>query len=106
MSSSLLISPRSCGTKLRRLKFFISAIFRSQPIVTLGDLKQIGLHNKIEKTTKKLNLDFNNRTQRLNDSVEDLQEKMQTNKNVLFGKKYVKIRVWLVINHTLIDLFR
>lgn len=58
--------------------------------MTLGDLKQIGLHNKIEKTTKKLNLDFNNRTQRLNDSVEDLQEKMQTNKNVLFDKKICK----------------
>ena len=29
------------------------AIFRSQPIMTLGDLKQIGSHNKREKNSYK-----------------------------------------------------
>ena len=47
---------------------------------------------EIKKITKKLNLDLNNKTQRLSDSVKDLQEKMQSNKNVLFDKEYVKIK--------------
>ena len=47
---------------------------------------------ELKKLTRKLNIDLNNRTQRLNDSVKDLQDKMQTNKNVLFDKEYVKIK--------------
>ena len=47
---------------------------------------------ELKKITKKLNLDLNNKTQRLSDSVKDLQEKMQSNKNVLFDKEYVKIK--------------
>lgn len=46
----------------------------------------------LKKITRKLNLDLNNKTQRLSDSVKDLQEKMQSNKNVLFDKEYVKIK--------------
>ncbi|MGN1355111.1 MAG: plasmid recombination protein [Bacilli bacterium] len=47
---------------------------------------------ELKKITKKLNLDLNNKTQKLSDSVKDLQEKMQSNKNVLFDKEYVKIK--------------
>ncbi|MBP3444782.1 MAG: plasmid recombination protein [Bacilli bacterium] len=47
---------------------------------------------ELKKITKKLNLDLNNKTQRLSDSVKDLQEKMQSNKNVFFDKEYVKIK--------------
>lgn len=47
---------------------------------------------ELKKITKKLNLDLNNKTQRLSNSVKDLQEKMQSNKNVLFDKEYVKIK--------------
>lgn len=47
---------------------------------------------ELKKITKKLNLDLNNKTQRLSDSVKVLQEKMQSNKNVLFDKEYVKIK--------------
>jgi len=47
---------------------------------------------ELKKITRKLNLDLNNKTQRLSDSVKDLQEKMQSNKNVLFDKEYVKIK--------------
>ena len=46
----------------------------------------------LKKITRKLNLDLNNKTQRLSDSVKDLQEKMQSNKNVLFDKEHVKIK--------------
>ena len=47
---------------------------------------------ELKKITRKLNIDLNNKTQKLNDSVKDLQDKMQTNKNVLFDKEYVKIK--------------
>ena len=47
---------------------------------------------ELKKITRKLNLDLNNKTQRLSESVKDLQEKMQSNKNVLFDKEYVKIK--------------
>ncbi len=47
---------------------------------------------ELKKITKKLNLDLNNKTQRLSDSVKDLQDKMKSNKNVLFDKEYVKIK--------------
>lgn len=47
---------------------------------------------ELKKITKKLNLDLNNKTQRLSDSVKDLQEKMRSNKNILFDKEYVKIK--------------
>lgn len=47
---------------------------------------------ELKKLTRKLNIDLNNKTQKLNDSVKDLQDKMQTNKNVLFDKEYVKIK--------------
>ncbi len=47
---------------------------------------------ELKKLTRKLNIDLNNKTQRLNDSVKDLQDKMQSNKNVLFDKEYVKIK--------------
>ena len=47
---------------------------------------------ELKKITKKLNLDLNNKTQRLSNSVKDLQEKMKSNKNVLFDKEYVKIK--------------
>ena len=47
---------------------------------------------ELKKITRKLNIDLNNKTQRLNDSVKDLQDKMQSNKNVLFDKDYVKIK--------------
>ncbi len=46
----------------------------------------------LKKITRKLNLDLNNKTQRLSDSAKDLQDKMQSNKNVLFDKEYVKIK--------------
>ena len=47
---------------------------------------------ELKKITRKLNIDLNNKTQRLSESVKDLQEKMQSNKNVLFDKEYVKIK--------------
>ena len=47
---------------------------------------------ELKKITKKLNLDLNNKTQRLSESVKDLQDKMKSNKNVLFDKEYVKIK--------------
>ncbi len=47
---------------------------------------------ELKKITKKLNLDLNNKTQRLSNSVKDLQDKMKSNKNVLFDKEYVKIK--------------
>ena len=37
-------------------------------------------------------MDLNNKTQRLSESVKDLQDKMKSNKNVLFDKEYVKIK--------------
>ena len=47
---------------------------------------------ELKKITRKLNIDLNNKTQRLSASVKDLQDKMQSNKNVLFDKEYVKIK--------------
>ena len=47
---------------------------------------------ELKKITRKLNLDLNKKTQRFNESVKDLEDKMQTNKNVLFDKEYVKIK--------------
>ena len=47
---------------------------------------------ELKKITKKLNLDLNNKTQRLSNSVKNLQDKMKSNKNVLFDKEYVKIK--------------
>ena len=47
---------------------------------------------ELKKITRKLNIDLNNKTQRLSESVKDLQDKMKSNKNVLFDKKYVKIK--------------
>ena len=47
---------------------------------------------ELKKITRKLNIDLNNKTQKLNESVKDLQDKMKTNKNVLFDKEYVKIK--------------
>ena len=47
---------------------------------------------ELKKITRKLNIDLNNKTQRLSESVKNLQEKMQSNKNVLFDKEYVKIK--------------
>ena len=47
---------------------------------------------ELKKTTRKLNIDLNNKTQRLSESVKDLQDKMKSNKNVLFDKEYVKIK--------------
>ena len=47
---------------------------------------------ELKKITKKLNIDLNNKTQRLSESVKDLQDKMKSNKNVLFDKEYVKIK--------------
>lgn len=56
-----------------------------------SDNKNINI-KELKKITKKLNLDLNNKTQRLSDSVKDLQDKMKSNKNVLFDKEYVKIK--------------
>ena len=47
---------------------------------------------ELKKITRKLNIDLNNKTQRLSESVNDLQDKMKSNKNVLFDKEYVKIK--------------
>lgn len=47
---------------------------------------------ELKKITRKLNVDLNNKTQRLSESVKDLQDKMKSNKNVLFDKEYVKIK--------------
>ena len=47
---------------------------------------------ELKKITRKLNIDLNNKTQKLSESVKDLQDKMQSNKNVLFDKEYVKIK--------------
>ena len=47
---------------------------------------------ELKKITRKLNIDLNNKTQRLSNSVKDLQDKMKSNKNVLFDKEYVKIK--------------
>ena len=47
---------------------------------------------ELKKITRKLNIDLNNKTQRLSESVKDLQDKMKSNKNVLFDKEYVKIK--------------
>ena len=47
---------------------------------------------ELKKLTRKLNIDLNNKTQILSESVKDLHEKMQSNKNVLFDKEYVKIK--------------
>ena len=47
---------------------------------------------ELKKITIKLNIDLNNKTQRLSESVKDLQDKMKSNKNVLFDKEYVKIK--------------
>lgn len=56
-----------------------------------SDNKNINI-KELKKITKKLNLDLNNKTQILSDSVKDLQDKMKSNKNVLFDKEYVKIK--------------
>ena len=47
---------------------------------------------ELKKIAKKLNLDLNNKTQKLDESVNDLKEKIKSNKNVLFDKEYVKIK--------------
>ena len=47
---------------------------------------------ELKKITIKLNIDLNNKTQRLSESIKDLQDKMKSNKNVLFDKEYVKIK--------------
>ena len=47
---------------------------------------------ELKKITRKLNIDLNNKTQRLSESVKYLQDKMKSNKNVLFDKGYVKIK--------------
>lgn len=47
---------------------------------------------ELKKITRKFNIDLNNKTQRLSESVKDLQDKMKSNKNVLFDKEYVKIK--------------
>lgn len=47
---------------------------------------------ELKKITRKLNIDLNNKTQRLSESVKDLQDKMKSNKNVLFDKEYIKIK--------------
>ena len=47
---------------------------------------------ELKKITRKLNIDLNNKTQRLSESVKDLQDKIKSNKNVLFDKEYVKIK--------------
>ena len=47
---------------------------------------------ELKKITRKLNIDLNNKTRRLSESVKDLQDKMKSNKNVLFDKEYVKIK--------------
>ena len=47
---------------------------------------------ELKKITRKLNIDLNNKTQRLSESVKDLQDEMKSNKNVLFDKEYVKIK--------------
>jgi len=47
---------------------------------------------ELKKITRKLNVDLNNKTQRLSESVKDLQDKMKSNKNVLFDKEYAKIK--------------
>ena len=47
---------------------------------------------EFKKITIKLNIDLNNKTQKLSESVKDLQDKMKSNKNVLFDKEYVKIK--------------
>ena len=41
---------------------------------------------ELKKITRKLNVDLNNKTQRLSEYVKDLQDKMKSNKNVLFDK--------------------
>ena len=47
---------------------------------------------ELKKITKNLNFDLNNKTQKLDESVNDLKEKIKSNKNVLFDKEYVKIK--------------
>ena len=47
---------------------------------------------ELKKITRKLNIDLNNKTQRLSESVKDLQDEMKSKRNVLFDKEYVKIK--------------
>ena len=56
-----------------------------------SDKKHINI-KELKKITRNLNIDLNNKTQRLSESVKDLQDKMKSNKNVLFDKEYVKIK--------------
>ena len=51
------------------------AIFRSQPIMTLGDLKQIGSHNKREKQAYKSNPDIKLQMSKYNVELVPLAEK-------------------------------
>ena len=74
------------------------AIFRSEPIMTINDLAVIGSHNKREKSSYKSNSDINIEKSKYNVElvsltdkyVKDLQDKMKTNKSILFDKEYVK----------------
>jgi len=56
-----------------------------------SDKKHINI-KELKKITRNLNIDLNNKTQRLSESVKDFQDKMKTNKEVLFDKEYVKIK--------------
>lgn len=56
-----------------------------------SDKKHVNI-KELKKTTRNLNIDLNNKTQRLSKSVKDLQDKIKSNKNVLFDKEYVKIK--------------
>lgn len=56
-----------------------------------SDKKHVNI-KELKKITRNLNIDLNNKTQRLSKSVKDLQDKIKSNKNVLFDKEYVKIK--------------
>jgi len=45
-----------------------------------------------KKITKKLNLELDTKNQKLNNAMEELSEKMLSNKEVMFDKEYIKIK--------------
>ncbi len=45
-----------------------------------------------KKITRKLNLEMTNKTSKLNNAVEELEDKMQTSKTTLLDKEYIKVK--------------
>ena len=52
----------------------------------------ISILKSIKKVTRKLNQKLNIRNERLETAIDDLDNKMKTNKETLFDKEYVKIK--------------